>query len=46
MKTLAKWQLAVETAVAKRENKAGQESTAEKTKSVRPPLQKLKEIKI
>jgi hypothetical protein len=45
-KTLAKWQQAAETAVAKREGKAGQESTAEKTKSVRPPLQKLKELKI
>jgi hypothetical protein len=45
-KTLAKWQSAAETAVAKREDKAGQESTAEKTKSVRPPLQKLKEINV
>jgi hypothetical protein len=45
-KTLAKWQQAAETAVAKREAKAGQESTAEKTKSVRPPLQKLKEMKV
>jgi Retroviral aspartyl protease len=45
-KTLAKWQQAAETAVAKRENKAGQESTAEKTRSVRPPLQKLKELKV
>src|SRR5580693_10057250 len=45
-KTLAKWQQAAETAVAKREGKAGQESTAEKTKSVRPPFQKLKEMKV
>jgi hypothetical protein len=45
-KTLAKWQTAAEAAVAKREDKAGQESTAEKTKSVRPPLQKLKEMKV
>jgi hypothetical protein len=45
-KTLAKWQQAAETAVAKREEKVGQESTAEKTKSVRPPLQKLKEINV
>jgi len=41
-KTLVKWQTAAEAAVARREDKAGQESTAEKTKSVRPPLQKLK----
>jgi hypothetical protein len=45
-KTLEKWQQAAETAVAKREEKAGQESTAEKTKSVRPPLHKLKELKV
>jgi Reverse transcriptase (RNA-dependent DNA polymerase) len=45
-KTLVKWQQAAETAVAKREGKAGQESTAEKTKSVRPPLHKLKELKV
>src|SRR5580693_9156258 len=45
-KTLAKWQQAAETAVAKGKGKAGQESTAEKTKSVRPPLQKLKEMKV
>jgi hypothetical protein len=45
-KTLARWQQAAETAVAKREGKAGQESTAEKTKSVRPPFQKLKEMKV
>jgi hypothetical protein len=45
-KTLAKWQQAAEIAVAKREGKAGQESTAEKTKSVRPLLQKLKELKV
>jgi hypothetical protein len=45
-KTLAKWQQAAETAVAKHESKAGQESTAEKTKSVRPPLHKLKELKV
>jgi hypothetical protein len=45
-KTLAKWQQAVETAVAKRQGKVGQESTAEKTKSVRLPLQKLKELKV
>ena len=45
-KTLAKWQQAAETAVAKRERKAGQESTAEKTKLVRPPLQKFKELKV
>jgi hypothetical protein len=31
-KTLAKWQSAAEVAVAKREDKAGQESTAEKKK--------------
>jgi hypothetical protein len=45
-KTLAKWQQATETAVAKCEEKVGQESTAEKTKSVRPPLQKFKELKV
>jgi hypothetical protein len=45
-KTLAKWQQAAEMAVTKREGKAGQESTAEKTKSVTPPLQKLKELKV
>jgi hypothetical protein len=45
-KTLAKWQQAAETAVAKREGKAGQESTAEKTKLVRLPLQKFKELKV
>jgi hypothetical protein len=45
-KTLVKWQQATETAVTKREGKAGQESTAEKTKSVRPPLHKLKELKV
>jgi hypothetical protein len=45
-KTLAKWQSAAEVAVAKREDKAGQESTAEKTKLVRPPLHKLKELKV
>jgi hypothetical protein len=45
-KTLAKWQQAAETVVAKREGKVGQESTAEKTKSVRPPLHKLKELKV
>jgi hypothetical protein len=45
-KTLAKWQQAAETAVAKHEEKAEQESTAEKTKSVRPPLQKFKELKV
>jgi hypothetical protein len=37
-KTLAKWQTAAEAAVVKQEDKAGQESTAKKTKSVRPPL--------
>jgi hypothetical protein len=46
MKTLTKWQSAVETAVAKCENKVGQESTAENTKLVRPLLQKLKELKV
>jgi hypothetical protein len=45
-KTLAKWQQAAETAVAKCERNAGQESTAEKTKSVRPLLQKFKELKV
>jgi hypothetical protein len=45
IKTLAKWQKAAEMAVAKFKKKAGQESTAEKT-SVRPPLQKLKEITV
>jgi hypothetical protein len=45
IKTLAKWQKAAEMAVAKFKKKAGQESTAEK-KSVRPPLQKLKEITV
>jgi hypothetical protein len=45
-KTLAKWQSAAEAAVAKREDKAGQESTTEKTKSARPPLQKFKELKV
>jgi hypothetical protein len=45
-KTLAKWQQAAETAVARRQGKAGQESTAEKTKSVRLLLQKLKELKV
>jgi hypothetical protein len=44
IKTLAKWQQAAEVAVAKCEGKAGQESTAEK--SVRPPLHKLKELKV
>jgi predicted ribosome-associated RNA-binding protein Tma20 len=38
--------VSIETAVAKREEKVGQESTAEKTKSVRLPLQKLKELKV
>jgi hypothetical protein len=46
IKTLAKWQKAVEKAVAKFEKKAGQESTAKKTKLVRLPLQKLKEITV
>jgi hypothetical protein len=41
--TLAKWQQAAEAAVAKCEEKVGQETTAEKTKLVRPLLQKLKE---
>jgi Retroviral aspartyl protease len=45
-KTLAKWQSAAEAAVAKREDKVGQESTAKKTKSVRPLLQKFKELKV
>jgi hypothetical protein len=36
-KTLAKWQQAAETAVAKCEGKAGQESTAEKTNTVGIP---------
>jgi Retroviral aspartyl protease len=45
-KTLAKWQSAAEAAVAKREDKAGQESTAKKKKSVRLPLQKFKELKV
>jgi hypothetical protein len=44
-KTLVKWQLATETAVARHEGKVGQESTAKK-KSVRLPLHKLKELKV
>jgi hypothetical protein len=46
IKTLAKWQKAAEMAVAKFEKKVGQESTADRQKSVRPPLQKLKEITV
>jgi hypothetical protein len=46
IKTLAKWQKATEMAVARFQKKAGQESTAEKQKSVRPPLQKLKEMTV
>jgi hypothetical protein len=46
IKTLAKWQKAAEMAVAKFEKKAGQESTADRQKSVRLPLQKLKEITV
>jgi hypothetical protein len=45
-KTLAKLQQAAETAVAKCKEKVGQESTAKKTKLVRLPLQKLKELKV
>jgi hypothetical protein len=45
IRTLTKWQKAAEMAVAKFEKRVGQESTAEK-KSVRPPLQKLKEITV
>jgi hypothetical protein len=38
-KTLTKWQLAAETIIAKYDkNKVGKESTAGKTKLVRPPL--------
>jgi len=40
------WQKAAEMAVAKFEKKAGQENTADRQQSVRPPLQKLKEITI
>jgi hypothetical protein len=45
IKTLAKCQKVAELAVARFEKKAGQKSTAEKT-SVRPPLQKLKEMTV
>jgi hypothetical protein len=46
-KTLIRWQLAAETAIAKYD-KYGvrQDSTAKKTKTVRLPLQKLKELKL
>jgi hypothetical protein len=44
-KTLTRWQLAVEIAIAKYDKyRVRQESTAEKTKSVRLPLKKLKEL--
>jgi hypothetical protein len=46
IKTLTKWQKATELAVTKFEKKAGQESTADRQNSVRPPLQKLKEITV
>jgi vacuolar-type H+-ATPase subunit I/STV1 len=45
-KKLAKWQQVAETAVIKCEEKVGLESTTEKTKLVRLPLQKLKEFTI
>jgi hypothetical protein len=46
IRTLGKWQQMAETAIARFKKKVGQESTAEKTKSVRPLLQRLKEITV
>jgi hypothetical protein len=43
-KTITRWQLAIEATIIKYAKKrAGQESTADKKKSVRPPLQQLKD---